>query len=70
MPADWTSYLLSWLPFIVFILVWIFLSKQAGRWQMGRVHETYEVQVKEMQRMNALLERIAIALEKHAETSA
>jgi hypothetical protein len=71
MPINWTALLVSWLPFIVLILVWIFLSRRMGGtcWS-GRVNEFYEAQVTEMKRTNALLDRIAVALEKRAETSA
>jgi ATP-dependent Zn protease len=69
MPIDWISLLLSWVPFIVLILVWIILSRRAGstRWSLARMIEFYEAQVAEMQRTNALLDRIAGALEKRAE---
>jgi ATP-dependent Zn protease len=74
MPADWISLLVSWLPFIFLILVWVlvsvFLSQRAGGAHLERVNKFYEVQVKEMQRTNALLDRIAVALEKRAGTSA
>jgi hypothetical protein len=71
MPKEWIELLVSWLPFIVLILVWFFLSKRMGgtRW-LGRMNEYYEAQVTEMKRTNALLDRIAVALEKRAETSA
>ncbi len=71
MPTNWTALLVSWLPFIVLILVWIFLSRRMGGtcW-LGRVNEFYEAQVTEMKRTNVLLDRIAVALEKRAETSA
>ena len=68
MPADWIiSLLVSWLPFVVLILVWIFLSQRMGS---GRLVRIYEAHLKEIQRTNALLDRIAAALEKRAGTSA
>jgi cell division protein FtsW (lipid II flippase) len=70
MHIDWTALLVSWLPFTVLILVWIFLSQRAGGTRWGRMNGFYEAQVTEMQRTNALLDRIAVALEKRAETSA
>jgi hypothetical protein len=72
MPTNWTALLVSWLPFIVLILVWIYLSQRVGgtRSSLDRRNELYEAQVTEMQRTNALLDRIAAALEKRAETSA
>ena len=60
MPANWFEILVSWLPFIALIVVWLFLSKAM---RMGKYYE-------EMRRMNALLDRIAAALEKRAGTSA
>jgi hypothetical protein len=30
MPTDWTTQLISWLPFVVLILVWFVLSQRAG----------------------------------------
>lgn len=68
MHVDWTSLLVSWLPFVVLILVWIFLSQRLGG-SRNRLSELYEAQVTEMRRTNALLDRIAVALEKRAETS-
>lgn len=63
MHVDWTALLVSWLPFVVLILVWIFLSQRlCGRRE--RPSELYEAQVAEMRRTNALLDRIAVALEK------
>jgi hypothetical protein len=74
MPADWISLLVSWLPFIFLILVWVllsvFFSKQSSGRLLARMNEFHEAQVREMQRTNALLDRIAVALEKRAETSA
>jgi len=68
MPTGWSELLVSWLPFIVLVLVWIFLARR-GFPQWRRVNEFYEAQVTEMQRTNALLNRIALALEKRAATS-
>jgi hypothetical protein len=61
---------MSWLPFIVLILAFLFFSQRAGGTRWNRVNEFYEAQVTEMQRTNALLNRIAVALEKRAEPSA
>jgi hypothetical protein len=69
MPINWTALLVSWLPFTVLILVWIFLSRRAWGWSLGRMNKFNEAQMTEMQRTNALLDRIAIALEKRTETS-
>jgi hypothetical protein len=62
--------LVTWLPFIILVLVWIYLSQRVCGNQQGKTKEFYEAQVTEMQRTNALLSRIAVALEKRAETSA
>jgi hypothetical protein len=69
MPADWSAQLVGWLPVIALVVVAIFLAR-IGRTRWGRVQEFQEAQVAEMQRTNALLNRIAVALEKRAETSA
>jgi hypothetical protein len=69
MPTDWTAQLVSWLPFIVLMLIWGFFALRAGGKRWGRVNEFYEAQVTEMRRTNALLDRIAVALEKGAERS-
>jgi preprotein translocase subunit YajC len=66
MPADSSALLMSWLPFILLILVWIFLSQRLRGATSEQMNKYYE----EMQRMNALLDRIALALEKPAGTSA
>ena len=65
----WISLLISWLPFVALIVVWIILSRYMtkGRGPWGVMTHLYEAQVAEMRRMNALMERIAVALEKRAE---
>jgi hypothetical protein len=66
------SLIISWLPFIVLVIVWIWLSRWMGM-NWGRspsgvtMVELTEHQVTEMRRMNATLERIAVALEKRAQ---
>jgi hypothetical protein len=67
MRTDWTTLIGSWLPFVVLILVWIFLTQWMGP---GRLVRIYEAHLKEIQRTNALLDRIAAAVEKRAGTSA
>jgi ATP-dependent Zn protease len=65
---DWISLLVSWLPFIALIVVWIALSRgmqTRGPW--ARTAILYEQQLAEVKRTNAFLERIAIALEKRSE---
>ena len=65
---NWIELLVSWLPFLLLIAVWIGLSRKVGmqaRGKSGRTMiELYEQQVDESRRMNANLERIATALEK------
>jgi hypothetical protein len=58
----------SWLPFLVLIGVWLYLSRKTGMQARGSSGATmidlYEQQVAETRRMNAHLERIAESLEK------
>ena len=65
---EWSSLLVSWLPFLLLIGVWFWLSRSAGMKARGRsgitMIELYEQQVEETRRMNATLERIAAAMEK------
>jgi hypothetical protein len=58
--------IVSWLPFIALIGVWLWLSR---RWSPGNganLIRLYEQQVAETRRMNVFLERIAISMEKRA----
>lgn len=68
MHTDWTSLLVSWLPFLILIGVWLYLSRSVGmraRTKSGATMiELYEQQVAETRQMNANLGRIAAALEK------
>ena len=62
------SLLVSWLPFIVLVIVWLFLArwmKEKGPWV--RLADQQQAQVAELQRTNALLDRIAVALERRVE---
>jgi ATP-dependent Zn protease len=65
---EWSSLLVSWLPFLLLIGVWFWLSRTAGMKARGRsgitMIELYEQQVEETRRMSATLERIAVTLEK------
>ena len=65
----WISLLVSWLPFIALIAVWIYLSKGfQGRSPSGRtLIQLYEDQLAETKKMNTILERVAAALERRAE---
>jgi hypothetical protein len=70
MDSDLLSLLSSWFPFIVLMIVWIWLFRTMGkRWRSpsgATWGELTEQQVAEIRRMNATLERIAVALEKRA----
>jgi ATP-dependent Zn protease len=65
---EWISLAVSWLPFLLLIAVWFWLSRRNGMQARGAsgasMIELYEQQVAETRRMNGLLERIAVAMEK------
>jgi len=65
---EMVSLLISWLPFLLLIGVWLYFHRRAGMQACGRSRialiELYEQQVEETRRMNATLERIAAAIEK------
>ena len=68
-PPWVVSLIVSWLPFLALIGVWVWLSRRGnyGRGKSGAtLIEICEQQALEMQRTNALLERIAAALEKRS----
>jgi ATP-dependent Zn protease len=71
MDSDLLSLFSSWFPFIVLMIVWIWLFRTMGqRWRSpsgATWGELTEQQVTEIRRMNATLERIAVALEKRAQ---
>ena len=50
----------SWTPMLLLIAVWIFFMMRLGLGKRGRYLENH---IAEMQKQNALLERIAKALE-------
>jgi len=56
--------IVSWLPFIVLIGVWVWLSRRWSPGNSAKLIQLYEQQVAETGRMNAFLERIAVSLEK------
>jgi ATP-dependent Zn protease len=68
MQGDWLSSVVSWLPFLVLMGVWFWFARSSGMRARGSSGVTmidlYEQQVAETRRMNALLERIAVTLEK------
>ena len=63
-----TSLVVSWLPFLLVIGAWFWLSRSNGMQARGSsgatMIELYEQQVAETRRMNGILERIAVAMEK------
>jgi ATP-dependent Zn protease len=65
---DWVNLAVSWLPFLLLIGVWLYLSRKQGMQARGSsgasMIELYEQQVAETRRMNGYLERIAAAMEK------
>lgn len=65
LPYWLVSLVVSWLPFIALMSLWLWLSRRNRRASSGTsLVDLYERQVIEYQRTNALLERIAAALEK------
>jgi len=67
---EMVSLLISWLPFLLLIGVWLYFSRRMGMQARGRsgitMIELYEQQVEETRRMNATLERIAAAMERRS----
>jgi hypothetical protein len=71
-PHWLVSLIVSWVPFIVLLIVWVLLMRRMrmnwGRSPSGAtLVELTEQQLAETRRMNAALERIATALEKRAQ---
>jgi hypothetical protein len=70
---EWASLVVSWLPFILLIGAWFWLSRRNGMQVRGpsgaAMIELYERQVDESRRINAKLERFAAALELYREAS-
>jgi ATP-dependent Zn protease len=58
--------LVSWLPFIVLIGVWVLLSRRWSSGGVAKMAQLYEQQIAETKRMNVYLERIAISMEKRS----
>ena len=65
---EWISLVASWLPFLLLIAAWFWLSRRNGMQARGSsgttLIELYEQQVAETRRTNGFLERIAVAMEK------
>ena len=70
MSDEWISFLVAWLPFVLLIGALVVMARWQGMRSRGpsglSLIELYEQQVAETRRMNATLERIAVALEKRA----
>jgi hypothetical protein len=66
------SLIVSWVPFIVLVIVWVLLARsmRLNWWRSpsgASWIELTEQQLTETRRMNATLERIAVALEKRVQ---
>jgi hypothetical protein len=70
MTEEWIAVLVNWLPFLLLIVVFLLLARWQGLRSRGpsgsSLIELYEQQVAETRKLNASLERIAVALEKRA----
>ena len=70
MTEEWIAVLVNWLPFLAMIVVFLPLARWQGMRSRGpsghSLIELYEQQVAETRKLNASLERIAVALEKRA----
>ena len=66
MIPNWLSVLIAWLPFIGLVIAYILCVRfSRPRTASGfTMIDLYEQQIAETQRTNALMERIAVALEK------
>jgi len=73
MDSELLSLLSSWFPFMVLIIVWVWLFRSMGKRWRGPSGATWgeltEQQIAESRRMNASLERIAVALEKRGQSA-
>ena len=71
-PHWLVSLIVSWVPFIVLVIVWVLLMRRMRMnwWRSpsgATLVELTEQQLAETRRMNATLERIAVALEKRVQ---
>jgi hypothetical protein len=71
MNSELLSLLLSWVPLIVVVVIWVWVWRSlAKRWRSpsgATWGELTEQQLAQTRRMNATLERIAMALENRAQ---
>ena len=65
---EWMSLAMAWLPVLLLIAAWFWVSRRSGVQARGSsgvsMIELYEQQVAETRRMKGLLERIAVSLER------
>jgi hypothetical protein len=70
MTEEWITVLVNWLPFLILIVALLLLARWQGMRSRGpsghSLIELYEQQVAETRKLNASIERIAVALEKRA----
>lgn len=70
---DWSSLIAAWGPVLLLIAVWLVMwlvNGMRARAPSGRsMLELYELQLEQMQRDAAVLERIAVALEQRAKSA-
>jgi hypothetical protein len=71
--VDWSTLITAWGPMLLLVAVWLVLSRLNGmraKAPSGRnMLELYELQLEQMQRNVAVLERIAVALEQRAKSA-
>lgn len=66
MKNEWIDLVISWLPFLVLMAVWLLFASRKATGNVSTMTALHERQIGESQRTNALLERIAVSLEKRA----
>ena len=72
MTEEWINVFVTWFPLLLLIAVFAWFANRVGRGTREKgpsgssLIELYEQQVTETRKINATLERIAVALEKRA----
>ncbi len=61
MLHGWFNFFLSWLPFLILLAFWVWFMRKSG--VLGRQQEYMKQNIALLERQQALLERIAVALE-------
>jgi hypothetical protein len=68
--GDWAGVVASWAPLVILIGALVYFVRRGGLRSRGpsgqSLFELYERQIDESKKTNALIERIAVALEKSA----